>query len=181
MENNPPNKNDPNRPPAPRLPPDLSPKLPPQPPPDKEEQSGLPADKINDVNYLVTYTRHLERRMKTMEEEKHLFDTERLHLERELHALRTELDRLRQPPLIEAKVIKVLPDQRALVESSTGPRFVVNMSKKTKGTVQAGQHVCLNQRTYAIVEVLLLDESEILKGSTPVPVKVVSTPDKEEK
>ncbi len=161
MATNPPDNGDPGTPP----------------PPNKEEQDGIPAD----ANYLVTYTRHLERSLKNLEQEKQLIDTERLRLERELHAMRTELDRLRQPPLIEATVIKILEDKRAVVESSTGPRFIVNMSKKVKSAgLQSGQHVALNQRTFAIVEAIPLGDDEILKRSTPVPVKVVTSPDDKE-
>src|SRR4030043_1139541 len=94
----------------------------------EKDEKELPSD----ANCLVTYTRHLERRLKSLETEKQLLDTERLRLERELHALRTELDRLRQPPLIAATVINVLEDKRAVVKSSTGPQFIVNMSKKIK-------------------------------------------------
>ncbi len=161
-------------------PPDKDPGTQPPPPPDKEEYSMIPKDKLTDANYLVTYTGHLERRMKTMEVEKQLLDNERSRLERELHALRTELDRIRQPPLIEARVVKVLEDKRAVIQSSTGPRFIVNMSKKIKSAgLQAGQHVAINQRTYAIVEVIPLDEDEIQKGLTPVPLKL-STSSKDE-
>lgn len=119
----------------------------------------------SDGNYLVTYTRHLERRLRSLETEKQLLDTERLRLERELHALRNELDRLRQPPLIAATVIDVLEDKRAIVKSSTGPQFIVNMSKKVKGkNIAAGTRVALNQRTFAIVEDLPPSRDPFVKG-----------------
>ncbi len=119
----------------------------------------------SDANYLVTYTRHLERRLKSIETEKQLLDTERLRLERELHALRTELDRLRQPPLIAATLIDVLEDKRAIVKSTTGPQFIVNMSKKIKSkNMQPGTRVALNQRTFAIVEDLPPSHDPFVKG-----------------
>ncbi len=139
------------------------------PPPEKPEMEGISKSEAIDASYLPKYTLHLERRMKSIETEKQLLDTERLRLERELHALRTELDRLRQPPLIEARVVKILEDKRAVVQSSSGPRFIVNVSKKIKKAgLQPGQHVALNQRTYAIVEDISLDEEDIRKGLTPL-------------
>jgi len=119
----------------------------------------------SEANYLVTYTRHLERRLKALESDKQLLETERVRLERELHALRTELDRLRQPPLIAATLIDVLEDKRAIVKSTTGPQFIVNMSKKIKSkNMQPGTRVALNQRTFAIVEELPPSHDPFVKG-----------------
>lgn len=123
------------------------------------------ADKENDGNYLVTYTRHLERRLRSLETEKQLLDAERLRLERELHALRNELDRLRQPPLIAATILDVLGARRAIVKSSTGPQFVVNITKKLKRKkIEAGMRVALNQRTFAIVDELPASRDPFVKG-----------------
>jgi len=45
--------------------------------------------------YLITSTRHLEKRLRDLETEKQLIDTERMRLEQELHRLRNEIDRFR--------------------------------------------------------------------------------------
>ncbi|GAH68152.1 unnamed protein product, partial [marine sediment metagenome] len=86
---------------------------------------------LKEGEYLVTYTRHLEKRLRSLETEKQLLDAERLRLEQELHSLRNEIDRLREPPLVTATVIDVLDEKkgRAIVKSSTGPSFVVNSSR----------------------------------------------------
>lgn len=106
-------------------------------------------------NYLVTYTRHLERRLRSLEAEKQVLESERIRLEKELHTLRMELDRLKQPPLIAAQLTDILDDNRAVVKSSTGPVFVVNISRKLNTSeLESGMRVALNQRTFAIVEVL---------------------------
>ena len=131
----------------------------PNPPEQKDDEKVLP--KKGNGNYLATNSQHLERRLKSLETEKQLLDTERLRLERELHALHNELDRLRQPPLIEAILVKLLSDKRVVVESSTGPRFIVNTSKKVKDILKEGQHVALNQRTFAVVEVIPDAEAEM--------------------
>jgi proteasome regulatory subunit len=119
-----------------------------------------------DGEYLITYTRHLEKRLRNLETEKQLLDAERLRLEQELHSLRNEIDRLREPPLVSATIIDFLDDEgRAIVKSSTGPSFVVNASRKVKNEkLTPGMRVALNQRTFAIMEVLPTKLDPFVKG-----------------
>ena len=120
-----------------------------------------------DGEYLITYTRHLEKRLRNLETEKQLLDAERLRLEQELHSLRNEIDRLREPPLVSATVIDILDENkgRAIVKSSTGPSFVVNASRKVKNDkLYSGMRVALNQRTFAIMEVLPTKLDPFVKG-----------------
>ncbi|MFX1424910.1 MAG: proteasome-activating nucleotidase [Promethearchaeota archaeon] len=115
---------------------------------------------------MITYTRHLEKRLRNLETEKQLLDAERLRLEQELHSLRNEIDRLREPPLVSATIIDFIDDKgRAIVKSSTGPSFVVNASRKVKNEkLVPGMRVALNQRTFAIMEVLPTKLDPFVKG-----------------
>ncbi|TFF88831.1 MAG: AAA family ATPase [Promethearchaeota archaeon] len=120
-----------------------------------------------DGEYLITYTRDLEKRLRNLETEKQLLDAERLRLEQELHSLRNEIDRLREPPLVSATVIDLLDESngRAIVKSSTGPSFVVNASRKVRNEkLMAGMRVALNQRTFAIMELLPTKLDPFVKG-----------------
>jgi len=120
-----------------------------------------------DGEYLVTYTRHLEKRLRNLETEKQLLDAERLRLEQELHSLRNEIDRLREPPLVSASVVDILDDKkgRAIVKSSTGPSFVVNsFTKGREKKLKPGMRVALNQRTFAIMEILPTKLDPFVKG-----------------
>ena len=123
-------------------------------------------EETKDGEYLITYTRHLEKRLRNLETEKQLLDAERLRLEQELHSLRNEIDRLREPPLVSATIIDFLDDKgRAIVKSSTGPSFVVNASRKVKNEkLVPGMRVALNQRTFAIMEVLPTKLDPFVKG-----------------
>lgn len=123
-------------------------------------------EEAKDGEYLITYTRHLEKRLRNLETEKQLLDAERLRLEQELHSLRNEIDRLREPPLVSATIIDCLDDKgRAIVKSSTGPSFVVNTSRKVKNEkFTPGMRVALNQRTFAIMEVLPTKLDPFVKG-----------------
>lgn len=120
-----------------------------------------------DGEYLVTYTRHLEKRLRNLETEKQLLDAERLRLEQELHSLRNEIDRLREPPLVSASVVDILDEKkgRAIVKSSTGPSFIVNsFTKGREKKLKPGMRVALNQRTFAIMEILPEKLDPFVKG-----------------
>jgi len=115
-------------------------------------------------SYLSSYTKHLERRVRSLETEKQLVDSERIRLERELHSLRAEIEKARQPPLIAAQVIDVMDDGRAVVKSSTGPNFVVYISKTIPKSLFPGARVALNQRTFSIVEILPQTKDPFVRG-----------------
>jgi proteasome regulatory subunit len=108
-----------------------------------------------DDSYLISYTKHLERKIRALEAEKQLLESEKIRLDREVRSIKTELDRMRQPPLVTADVVDVLDDGRIVVKSTTGPQFVVKYSSKIpKDKMPPGTRVALNQRTFSIVEVL---------------------------
>lgn len=120
-----------------------------------------------DKESLKTYTRHLEKRLRNLETEKQLLDAERLRLEQEEISLRAEIDRLREPPLIGSVIIKEDPinSGRYIVLTSTGIIAIVNASRKVKDKLEFGTYVALNQRTFAIMDVLTLNEEDIINAS----------------
>ena len=108
------------------------------------------------------YSRKLEKKIKTLEEEKKLLDIERLTFKQKVEDLKNEIERLREPPLVGAVVIKVLDNSRVVVATSTGPFFVVNLSRKIKDKkIEPGMIVALNQRTFAVLEILPISSEEI--------------------
>ncbi|QEE14818.1 proteasome-activating nucleotidase [Promethearchaeum syntrophicum] len=122
---------------------------------EKDRDSNQTIEKEKDSNYLITYTRHLERRLRNLESTKSKLERELLSSQRDLTNLRQELDRLRQPPLISATVTDNLPDNRAIVKSSSGPSFVVNIARKVDSKkLKVNDRVALNQRTFSIMEAL---------------------------
>ena len=120
-------------------------------------------DAFKDEEYLITYTRHLEKRMRNLETEKQLLDAERLRLEQELNSLRNEIDRMREPPLLVAVVVSVSEDKdKVTVLLSTGPLYTVSVSRKVKNLdLEPGMFVSLNQRTYAIMDVLTITTEDV--------------------
>ncbi|MHA2502158.1 MAG: proteasome-activating nucleotidase [Candidatus Kariarchaeaceae archaeon] len=108
-----------------------------------------------DTSYLLSYTRHLERQTRRLETEKQIVEGERLRLQRELNNVRSELDRLRAPPLFAGTLIEVVSDDKAVVKSSTGPQLLVSISSKIdRDQLRPNAKIALNQRSFAIVDVL---------------------------
>ena len=122
---------------------------------------------IKDENLLTVYIQHLEKKLRALETEKQIVEGERLRLKQELNILRNEIDLLREPPLIHATVIDLLKDDgiRAIVKSSSGPDFVVALSRTVKPEkIQVGMDVALNQGTFNIVEILPSHLDPFIKG-----------------
>lgn len=108
-----------------------------------------------DRSYLLSYTRHLERKIRTLETEKQLIDNERMRMEREIASMRNDLEQMKRSPLITGQIVDVLDNSRAVVRSSSGPSFVVNVIKSIDSNLlKPNARVALNQRNFAIVEVL---------------------------
>ncbi len=117
--------------------------------------------------HLVVYTKHLEKRLRNLESEISLLEAERRKLEKELNFLRNDFDQIRKPALMHATVIDVLDDrnERIIVNSSSGPNFVVNVSKNLKYEKFApGLSVALNQNNLKIVEILPTNLDPFVKG-----------------
>jgi proteasome regulatory subunit len=89
-----------------------------------------------------------------VEGEKRLIENQKLKFEREARKLRSELERLRVGPMIVGTIVDVLDENRVIVKSSTGPRFVVNLSQFIEEEIKTGAQVGLNQQSFAVMCVL---------------------------
>ena len=108
--------------------------------------------------YLMDRMRQLEERNLALREqkdrvegEKRVMENQKLKFEREVRKLRSELERLRTGPLIVGTILDVLDDSRVVVKSSTGPRFVVNVSQFIEGDLRPGTRVALNQQSFSVM------------------------------
>ena len=119
-----------------------------------------------DFESLIEYIRHLERRVRELE-------VERNALKRELDYYRSEVEKLLSPPLIEAQLLELLDDGRAVVKSSTGPNLIVHISESIdRDKLRPGAVVALNQRGSTIVEVLPSHVDPYIKA-----MEVIERPD----
>ncbi len=117
-----------------------------------DDKSDLRESSRDVINALIAsdedYVRYLEETIKKLEEEKR-------KLELKLKYYREEIEKFMSPPLIEAVVEYVLPDNRAVVRSVNGPNLVVYIADGVdKSKIKPGVKVALNQRGSVIVEVL---------------------------
>lgn len=104
---------------------------------------------LEEANYL------LKERLEKIERDGRYYEGMRIRYEREIKKLRTEIEKLRSPPLIIGTIVDVIDDKRLVVKSSTGPQFVVSYARfiDQKEAVP-GTQVGLNQQSLAVVSVL---------------------------
>ncbi|MFX0174283.1 MAG: hypothetical protein ACFE9L_20575 [Candidatus Hodarchaeota archaeon] len=105
--------------------------------------------------FLNSYTRIMERRIRALETERQLLKEQRNKLEEERDNLKLELQKLRQPPLFNGILLALLENGKAIVKSSTGPLFTVVIDSSIPlDHLIPGSLVFLHQRNFAILEVL---------------------------
>ncbi|MFC1786580.1 proteasome-activating nucleotidase [Halobacteriota archaeon] len=112
--------------------------------------------------YLIDRVRQLEEKnlrlweeYRRIESEKRSTENQKIQYERETRKLKSELERLKGPPLVVGTILDVLENEKVVIKSSTGPKFVVNASQFIEGSeLLPGTRVALNQQTLAVVGVL---------------------------
>ncbi len=81
--------------------------------------------------------------------------TELERLKRETREIKKEIARLKKPPLIVGTIKESLPNGQAVIESSTGPDFIVNVADYLpKDLIRSDTRVALNKQTLSIVKTL---------------------------
>ncbi len=112
--------------------------------------------------YLLDRVRQLEERNVRLKEEyrkieleKKSVENKKVQYERENRKLTAELDRLKTPPLLVGTVVDVMANNKLVIKSSSGPKFVVNSSQFINSKdIYPGAKVALNQQSLAVIEVL---------------------------
>ncbi len=93
-------------------------------------------------------------KVRTLEAEKEILEIQSIRLENERDSLRAELARMRTPPLLIGTLIELIDDKRAIIKSSSGPQFVVQIASHIKKEeLTPGVRVGLHQQSLAILEV----------------------------
>ncbi len=129
------------------------------------EYSDVDKPNIEDDSYLANYVRQLEERIRGLENDREAVENERARLERELNDLKSEFEKLKSPPLVAGTILDVLPEDKAVVKSSSGPKFLVEVSKFIEDDqIRPGARVGLNQRTLNVMEVLPSEKDPSVKG-----------------
>jgi len=111
--------------------------------------------------------------LRNAENEKRYAEGELFRLQKDIARIRGEMERLKTPPLIVGSLRDVLPNNRVVVKSSTGPDFVVAISDYIDpASLVPGSRVTLNKQTLAVMEVIPSTVDPIVSGA-----EVVDKPD----
>ena len=116
---------------------------------------------------IISYIRHLEKKIKNYEIEINLLRNIITKAEFEVKSLHGEINRLSELPLISGYITDILDDynDRAIVDSPPSSSFIVRISKGLqKEKIVPGLHVGLNQRNYAVMEILPSNFSPFVRG-----------------
>ena len=111
--------------------------------------------------------------LQNAEREKRFSEGELFRLQKDLSRIRTELERLKSPPLIVGSLRDILPDNRVVVKSSTGPDFIVSVSEYIPPEeLIPGSRVSLNKQTLAVMSVLPAPLDPVVTGA-----EIIEKPD----
>ncbi len=107
--------------------------------------------------------------LRNAENEKRYAEGELFRLQKDLARIRGEMERLKTPPLIVGSLRDVLPNNRVVVKSSTGPDFVVTLSDYIDpAELIPGSRVTMNKQTLAVMEVIPSSVDPIVSGAEVV-------------
>lgn len=111
--------------------------------------------------------------LQNVENEKRYSEGENFRLQKELSRIRSENERLKSPPLIIGSLRDILPDNRVIVKSSTGPDFVVSVSEYiSPSELIPGARVSLNKQSLAVMSVLPAPLDPVVTGA-----EIIDKPD----
>ncbi len=107
------------------------------------------------VNSMEARNLELREQIRQMESDKRYIETQKIRYEREVRKLKSEIEQLRSPPLIIGTITDVIDENRIVVRSSAGPRFLVRSSLCIdQNELKPGVRCSLNQQSLAIVDIL---------------------------
>ena len=111
--------------------------------------------------------------LQSAENDKRYAEAELFRLKKEIASIRTEQERLKSPPLIIGTLKDVLPDNRVVVKSSTGPDFIVSVSTYCpQEDLVPGARVSLNKQSLAVMNVLPAPLDPVVTGA-----EIIDKPD----
>ena len=111
--------------------------------------------------------------LRTAESDKRYSEGELFRLNKDLSRLRAEMERLKSPPLIIGTLKDLLPDNKVVVKSSTGPDFIVSVSEYVpEKDLIPGARVSLNKQTLSVMNILPAPLDPIVSGA-----EIIDKPD----
>jgi proteasome regulatory subunit len=107
----------------------------------------------------------LKEQANKIEMEKRFTESQMLNYEREIRQLKSELERIKTPPLVVGTVVDVLDGGKVIIRSSTGPQFVVGSTQFINNSdLVPGTAVSLNYQSLAVVGILPSSRDPFVHG-----------------
>ncbi|MHA2331887.1 MAG: proteasome-activating nucleotidase [Candidatus Hodarchaeales archaeon] len=127
---------------------------------------SLEEDEEAEFGYASSsYYRALEQKIATLRNERKVLIRQRNDYQKKMNEAKTELNRLRKPPLLVGTLVEIVDDDQAIVKSSTGPTFIVQIASDVDRTALIpGTQVALNQRTFSLVEIMAANYDPLVRG-----------------
>ena len=145
---------------------------------DNSQNDELTAELKSKIMALEEKNVRLMEELQNAENEKRLSDSELFRLQKDLARIRTELERLKSPPLIIGTLKDILPDNRVVVKSSTGPDFIVTVSTYCPPEdLIPGARVSLNKQSLSVMSVLPAPLDPVVTGAEIVDKPMITYDD----
>lgn len=116
--------------------------------------------------------------LQNAENDKRYSESEMFKLQKDLTRIRAELERLKSPPLIVGVLKDILPDNRVVVKSSTGPDFIVSVSTYCRSEeLIPGCRVSMNKQSLSVMSVLPSSLDPVITGAEIIEKPIVKYDD----
>lgn len=110
---------------------------------------------LNRIAALESKNMQFKEQVRQLDSDKKNIENQKIRYEREIRKLKSEVEKLRSPPLVIGTISDLVDEQRVVVQSSAGPRFMVRVSNFVKPEdLKPGLRCTMNQQSLTIVEVL---------------------------
>ncbi len=124
-------------------------------PPEPQNPEDLYRYLLERVTNMEARNMELREQLRQVESDKRYIETQKIRYEREVRKLKSEIEQLRSPPLVVGTITDVIDENRVIVRSSAGPRFLVRSSLCIEPEhLKPGVRCTLNQQSLAVVEIL---------------------------
>ena len=139
---------------------------------DNTQESPVSMGNNDFSRYLMDRIKMLEEKNTLLKEQANKIEMEKrftegqvLNYEREIRQLKSELERIKTPPLVVGTVVDVLDGGKVIIRSSTGPQFVVGSTQLINNSeLVPGTLVSLNYQNLAVVGILPSSRDPFVHG-----------------
>lgn len=116
----------------------------------------MPAEDIDGLKAKVISLE--ERNVRLMDDlqradaDKKAAESELFRIQKDNARIRGELERMKSPPMVIGSLRDILPDNKVVIKSSTGPDFIVSVSQYVNPKdLVSGARVSLNRQSLAVM------------------------------